>query len=90
MYGISGGGTLVGSVLVQRPDLFGAAIPYAGVHDLLRFSLFGQGAGWQGDMGFVSDATEFATLRSLSPVHNAPTRKLPCGGYSRGRRASPP
>ncbi|MFN0247042.1 MAG: prolyl oligopeptidase family serine peptidase [Kofleriaceae bacterium] len=77
MIGYSGGGTLVGSVLVQRPDLFGAAIPYAGVHDLLRFQLFGQGAGWQGDMGFVSDPTDFASMHAISPVHNAKPASYP-------------
>ena len=40
---------------IQRPDLFGAIVPIAGVHDLLRFQLFGQGAGWQGDLGSPDD-----------------------------------
>jgi prolyl oligopeptidase len=68
--GTSGGGMLVGGVVVQRPDLFGAVVPIAGVLDLLRFQLFGQGAGWQGDLGSPDDPTEFATLRAVSPLHN--------------------
>ncbi|HMG51912.1 MAG TPA: prolyl oligopeptidase family serine peptidase [Kofleriaceae bacterium] len=68
--GASGGGMLVAGALVQRPDLFGAVVPLAGVHDLLRFQLFGQGAGWQGDLGSIDDATEFAALRATSPLHN--------------------
>jgi prolyl oligopeptidase len=68
--GGSGGGMLVAGALVQRPDLFGAVVPLAGVHDLLRFQLFGQGAGWQGDLGSIDDPTEFAALRATSPLHN--------------------
>jgi prolyl oligopeptidase len=70
IYGYSGGGMLVGSTLVQRPDLFGAAAPIAGVLDLLRFQLFGQGAGWQGDFGHPDKPDEAAWLRKISPVHN--------------------
>jgi prolyl oligopeptidase len=68
--GTSGGGMLVGAVLVQRPDLFGAVVPIAGVLDLLRFHLFGQGAGWQGDLGSLDNPTDFAFLRTISPLHN--------------------
>jgi len=68
--GASGGGMLVAMATVQRPELFGASVPLAGVHDLLRFHLFGQGAGWQGDMGSPDDPAEFAALYKLSPVHN--------------------
>jgi prolyl oligopeptidase len=55
---------------VQRPDLFGAAVPLTGVHDSLRFHLFGQGAGWQGFMGSPTDPAEFAVLHKTSPLHN--------------------
>jgi prolyl oligopeptidase len=68
--GGSAGGMLVAGALMQRPDLFGAVVPLAGVHDLLRFPLFGQGAGWQGDLGSPDDPTEFAALRQTSPLHN--------------------
>ena len=68
--GGSGGGMLVAGALMQRPDLFAAVVPIAGVHDLLRFHLFGQGAGWQGDLGSIDDPAEFAALRATSPLHN--------------------
>ena len=68
--GVSGGGFLVAAVLMQRPELFGAVTPVAGVHDLLRFQLFGQGAGWQEDFGHPADAGDFAVLRKISPLHN--------------------
>jgi prolyl oligopeptidase len=72
--GTSGGGMLVGAALVQRPDLYGAVVPIAGVLDLLRFQLFGQGAGWQGDMGSPDDPTEFRALLAYSPLHNVKPR----------------
>jgi prolyl oligopeptidase len=68
--GGSGGGLLVAGAMMQRPALFGAVVPLAGVHDLLRFHLFGQGAGWQGDLGSPDDPVEFAALRATSPLHN--------------------
>jgi prolyl oligopeptidase len=55
---------------MQRPDLFGAVHPHAGVHDLLRFQLFGEGAGWQADLGSPDDPAEFSALRATSPLHN--------------------
>ena len=70
IFGRSGGGMLVGSVLMQRPDLFGAAAPMSGVLDLLRFQLFGEGAGWQGDMGSPDNPNEFRAIYAYSPLHN--------------------
>ncbi len=70
IHGRSGGGLLVGAVLTQRPDLFGAAAPLAGVFDMLRFPLFGQGAGWEGEFGSPEDPADFAALYRYSPLHN--------------------
>jgi len=70
IFGRSGGGLLVAAVAVQRPDLFGAVAPLAGVHDMLRFTLFGQGAGWAGDLGSPDDPRELQSLRAYSPLHN--------------------
>jgi prolyl oligopeptidase len=68
--GTSGGGMLVGAVTDERPDLWGATVPIAGVHDLLRFQLFGQGKGWEGDLGDPDNAEDFKFLYSISPLHN--------------------
>jgi prolyl oligopeptidase len=70
IFGGSGGGMLVAVVTMQRPDLFAAVAPLAGVHDLLRFPLFGQGAGWEADMGSPSDPAQFRALYAQSPLHN--------------------
>ena len=70
IHGRSNGGLLVGACLTQRPDLFGAAIVQVGVLDMLRFNLFGQGAGWEGDYGSPQDPQQFRALYSYSPVHN--------------------
>jgi prolyl oligopeptidase len=68
--GRSGGGMLVGAVLMQRPELFGAAVPFSGPMDMLRFPLFGQGEGWETEFGSPTNASEFQALYGYSPLHN--------------------
>jgi len=69
--GGSNGGLLVGAAIVQRPDLFGAAIPEVGVLDMLRFQKFTVGKAWIPEYG-SSEASEaqFKTLDAYSPYHN--------------------
>jgi prolyl oligopeptidase len=68
--GGSNGGLLIGACVTQRPDLYGAALAYVGVMDMLRFDKFGQGAGWVGDYGVPHNPEDFKILRAYSPYHN--------------------
>ena len=68
--GGSNGGLLVAACLNQRPELFGAALPSVGVHDMLRFQKFTIGWAWQKEYGFPEEnEADFKNLLSYSPVH---------------------
>ena len=68
--GGSNGGLLVGAVMTQRPDLFGAAVPEVGVLDMLRFHLFTVGKGWVSDYGSSETEEGFTALLKYSPLQN--------------------
>src|SRR5207244_3785886 len=64
------GGLLVAVAATQRPDLFAAVAPLAGVLDMMRFHLFGEGAGWAGDWGSPEVSADARVLHAYSPLHN--------------------
>ena len=68
--GGSNGGLLVGAVMTQRPELFGAALPAVGVMDMLRFHRFTAGRYWVDDYGSSDDSEQFRALLAYSPYHN--------------------
>lgn len=70
IYGRSNGGLLAAATLLQRPDLFRAALPAVGVLDMLRFNQFTIGWAWESDYGSPQNPEEFKAIRAYSPLHN--------------------
>ena len=68
--GRSNGGLLVGAVMTQRPDLFGAALPGVGVLDMLRYHTASANArAWADDYGLSENEADFRAQYAYSPVH---------------------
>jgi len=65
--GGSNGGLLVGACMVQRPELFGACLPWTGLYDMIRYNRF---RNWTTEYGTPDDPGDFEVLLSYSPYHN--------------------
>ena len=69
--GRSNGGLLTAAVLVQRPKLFGVAVPQVGVLDMLHYHQWGAGRFWTAEYGNAeADPDHFKFLYAYSPLHN--------------------
>lgn len=68
--GASNGGMMVGAAMTQRPELFKAAVPIVGVHDMLDFVNYTTGVFYKEEYGFVDNPSDAKVLRSYSPYHN--------------------
>jgi prolyl oligopeptidase len=68
--GGSNGGLLMGAVLTQRPELFGAVVSHVGIYDVLRVELSPNGAFNVPEFGSVKDPDQFRALLAYSPYHN--------------------
>ena len=76
--GASNSGLLMGAMLTQRPDLFGAVLAQVGVLDMLRFQQFTIGWFWAGEYGRSDNPEDFKFLHAYSPLHNVkPGTKYP-------------
>ncbi len=68
--GGSNGGLLVGAVMNQRPELFGAVICSYPLLDMLRYHQFLVARYWVPEYGSSEDPEQFRYLKAYSPYHN--------------------
>lgn len=69
--GRSNGGLLVGVSILQRPELFGAALCLVPVTDMLRFQHYTSGRLWTTEFGHAEkNAADFENMYTYSPLHN--------------------
>jgi len=68
--GGSNGGLLVGNMLAQYPDLFGAIVCRQPLLDMQRYTKLLAGASWMGEYGDPDQPDEWAYIQPFSPYHN--------------------
>jgi len=69
--GGSNGGLLVGVMLTERPDLFGAVVCQVPLLDMRRYSHLLAGASWMDEYGNPDVPAEWAYISRYSPYQNA-------------------
>jgi prolyl oligopeptidase len=78
MQGGSNGGLLVGAVMLQRPELFGAVVCQVPLLDMRRFHLLLAGASWMAEYGDPDKPEDWAVISRYSPYQNVkPGMTLP-------------
>ncbi len=76
--GGSNGGLLVGAVMTQRPELWGAVACRVPLLDMLRYERFKIAQLWSAEYGSADDPEAFAWLHAYSPYHRVePGRHYP-------------
>ena len=68
--GGSNGGLLVGAVMVQWPELFGAVVCSVPLLDMQRYHKLLAGNSWMAEYGNPDKADEWAYISQYSPYHN--------------------
>jgi prolyl oligopeptidase len=68
--GASNGGLLMGVMLTQRPDLWGAVVCSVPLLDMKRYHTLLAGASWMGEYGDPGVPEEWAALGKYSPYQN--------------------
>lgn len=71
IFGGSQGGLLVGATLLQRPELFGAAVATVPLMDMKRYHKLLAGASWMGEYGDPDKPQDWAFISKYSPYQNA-------------------
>ncbi len=67
--GSSAGGILINNAIVERPDLFAAAVVEVGVSNTLRFEMTANGAANIAEFGSVSTEAGFRSLLAMDAYH---------------------
>jgi prolyl oligopeptidase len=70
IHGRSNGGLLVGATLMQRPDLYGAAIIEVPLLDMIRYVELPPGSSWIGEYGDPRDPKFYEIIKKYSPYQN--------------------
>jgi len=68
--GGSNGGLLMGVMLTERPDLFGAVVCQVPLLDMRRYNKLLAGASWMGEYGDPDDPAQWAYISKYSPYQN--------------------
>jgi prolyl oligopeptidase len=68
--GGSNGGLLMGVMMTERPDLFGAVVCQVPLLDMRRYNQLLAGASWMGEYGNPDIPEEWAYIQRYSPYHN--------------------
>ncbi|HFC8536881.1 TPA: prolyl oligopeptidase family protein [Neisseria bacilliformis] len=76
--GGSNGGLLMGNMITQYPELFGAVVVQVPLLDMQRYSKLLAGASWMAEYGDPDKPEEWAYIRTFSPYHLFdPAKKYP-------------
>ncbi len=67
--GGSNGGLLMGNMLTQYPDLFGAVVVQVPLLDMRRYNQLLAGASWMAEYGNPDKPEEWAFIQRFSPYH---------------------
>jgi prolyl oligopeptidase len=70
--GGSNGGLLVGAVMLQRPELFGAVVCQVPLLDMRRYHHLLAGASWMAEYGNPDDPDDWSFIARYSPYQNVP------------------
>lgn len=82
----STGGVLVAAAVVQRPDLFGAAVIEYPAIDVLRYEQYTGGRRWISEYGTTTDSADLAGMLRYAPLQHVSPRCYPSTYVTPGER----